>query len=219
MTHVTAERIADQARSHLGENGPLNTCVSNGPEEWARELGLPTLGTASVTEYVRLAQAGVKGYRYYNGTDGLARGHIGVWTHAALGSQAAEHVSVVDDVSGSLWRGIGSGTPSGRVAKQPASGGYNPKTVLRGYVILPTETSHQATHNPPIKQPTTRPEPARGDVYTIKHGDTLIKIAAKHHTTWQKIMAANPPAKNGKTADFHIVRANLIFGGQKIRIP
>lgn len=223
MTQIPAGRVADQARTHLGERGPINTCVSNGPEEWARELGLPTLGTASVTEYVRLASAGVKGYRYHDGTDGLARGHIGVWTHAALGSTTSEHVSVVDEVRGSLWRGIGSGTPSGKVAQQPASGGFNPRAVLRGYVILPTETGGHAHVKPPVKPVATRPEPAKPatgpDTYTVKRGDTLIKIAARKKTTWQKIMAANPPTKNGKSTDFHIARPNLILVGQKLRIP
>lgn len=221
MTHIPATRLAAQARRHLDESGPLNTCVSNGPEKWARELGLPTLGTASVTEAVRLAKTGHNGYRYHDGTEGLARGHIGVWTHAALGSTTSEHVSVVDEVRGNLWRGIGSGTPSGRVACQPASGGFNPRSVLRGYIIAPTETSGTAHVKPPVKPPVTNHEPAKpaSGTYTVKRGDTLIKIAARNKTTWQKIMAANPPAKNGRTADFHIVRANLIFSGQKIRIP
>jgi LysM repeat protein len=215
VTHVPAARIADQARNHLGEAGPVDTCVSNGMRRWTRELGLPDIGTDSVSEAVRLAKQGHNGWRYHDGTDGLARGNFGVWTHAALGSTNSEHVCVVDDVNGGVWRGIGSGTPSRVVSRQPASGGYNPKTVLRGYLIAPTETTQIVKPAAVIK-----PAPSKNDpgTYTIRRGDTLIKIAARHHTTWQKLMAANPPAKTG-SADFHIVRANLIYAGQKIRIP
>lgn len=217
MTHIPAARIADQARDHLGENGPINTCVSNGFRKWTRELGLPDIGTDSVSEAVRLAQNGHAGYRYHDGTDGIARGNIGVWTHSALGSNTAEHVTVVDDVRGALWKGIGSGTPSGKVAWQPASGGYNPKTVLRGYLIAPTETTG-APSKPAAKPPMQPSHAASGDTYTVRKGDTLIKIASKHGTTWQKILTANPP-KGGRSQDFHILRANLITVGQKIRIP
>lgn len=217
MTHIPAARIADQARDHLGENGPLNTCVSNGMRKWTRELGLPDIGTDSVSEAIRLAQNGHAGWRYHDGTDGLARGNFGVWTHAALGSDQKEHVTVIDDIRGALWRGIGSGTPSGTVARQPASGGYNPRTVLRGYLIAPTETVEAAKPAPkPVKH--THAAGFPGDTYTVRRGDTLIKIASKHGTTWQKILAANPP-KGGRSQDFHILRANLITVGQKIRIP
>jgi LysM repeat protein len=216
VSHVPAAALADQARKHLGEGGPINTCVSNGPEHWARELGLPILGTASVREYVRLAQAGTKGYTYHDGTNGLARGYIAVWTHEALGSTLSEHVCVIDEVKGNLWRGIGSGTPNGTVARQPASGGLNPKSVLRGYIVAPTETGGHVVVKPPVVKPSTHPDPA--PAYTIKRGDTLTRIASKHHTTVAKILKANPP-KGNKSADFHILRANLIIVGQKIRIP
>ena len=45
-------------------------------------------------------------------------------------------------------------------------------------------------------------------VYTVKHGDTLSGIAAKYGTTYQKLAAYNG-----------ITNPNLIFAGQKIRIP
>jgi hypothetical protein len=112
MTHVPAHALADQARKHLGESGPLDTCLSNGPERWAKELGLPTLGTGSVTEARRLARAGHHGWGYVEGTHGLARGHVADWDPAFLGSADARHVCVVDEVDGDRWRGIGSGTPS-----------------------------------------------------------------------------------------------------------
>jgi LysM repeat protein len=219
VTHVPATKIADQALKHLGESGPLNTCVSNGMRRWTRELGLPDIGTDSVSEAERLAKNGHAGWRYHQGTDGLARGNFGDWDPAFLGDFNARHVTVIDDVDGVLWRGVGSGTPSSKVARQPQSGGYNSKKMLRGYFIAPTETVAQPAVKPvpkPIKH--THAAEFPGDTYTVRRGDTLIKIASKHGTSWQKIYAANPP-KGNKSGDFHILRPNLIFVGQKIRIP
>jgi LysM repeat protein len=215
VTHVPASAIADQAVRHLGEPGPLDTCVSNGLNRWPGELGLPVLGTSSVTEAVRLAKAGHNGYRYVSGTAGMARGHFGIWSHEALGSVNDEHTCVVDQVDGNLWRGIGSGTPSGKVARQPASGGLNPKSVLVGYIVAPTETV-AATKPAAAAKPAVV---AAGGTYTVRAHNTLVRIAAAHHTTVPAILKANPPAAGGKSSDFHIARANLILVGQRIRIP
>lgn len=216
MSHVPASALADQARKHLGEAGPLNTCVSNGPEQWAEELGLPTLGTASVTEYVRLARAGTRGYRYHEGTAGLSRGHVAVWDPAALGGDgSARHVCIVDEVEGDQWRGIGSGTPTGTVARQPRSGGMNPKHVLVGYVIVPTSSSTPTT---PVKIPKPPAAPA-GGVYVVRKGDMLGRIARAHDTTVKAILRANPARRDGRSADYAIARADLIIVGQKIRLP
>lgn len=218
MTHVPAAAIADQARQHLGEPGPDNTCVSNGLNRWPVELGLPAIGTASVTEAVRLAKAGHNGYRYVDGTHGIARGHFGIWSHEALGSVNDEHTCVVDQVDGNVWRGIGSGTPTGKVARQPASGGLNPLSVLVGYIVAPTEIAAvtPAKHTTPAAP---KPPAAAPGTYTVRKGDTLTRIAAKHGTTWRQIAAANPPAGDGRSHDFRILRPNLIEVGQKIRIP
>jgi LysM repeat protein len=214
VTHIPTAALADQARKHLGDAGPINTCVSNGPEKWTHELGLPILGTASVTEYVKLAKAGTHGYRYHDGVDGLSRGHIGVWTHEALGSDQDEHVCVVDDVEGALWRGIGSGTPSHTVARQPSGGGLNPKTVLRGYVVAPTETA--AAAKPAAAHPST---PVKSSTYVVKSGDYLARIARQHDTSVKALLALNPALPNRRSADFHIARANLVVVGQKIHLP
>jgi LysM repeat protein len=219
VTHVPASTIADRARAHLGEPGPVDTCVSNGLNRWPAEAGLPVLGTASVTEAVRLAKAGHNGYRYVDGTEGLSRGNFGIWSHEALGSASDEHTCVVDDVEGNMWRGIGSGTPSGKVARQPASGGLNPRTVLVGYIVAPTET---AAVTPKIEPAPAQPPAvvaAPGGTYTVRRGDTLIRIAARHRTTWQAIAKANPRSPDGRSRDFHIARPNLIIIGQELRIP
>jgi LysM repeat protein len=217
VTTVPASALADQARKHLGEDGPLDTCVSNGSERWARELGLATLGTASVTEARRLAKAGHNGWRYHEGTAGLARGHVADWDPKALGDADARHVCVVDEVDGDRWRGIGSGTPSGKVARQPASGGFNPKSVLVGYLIAPTETAAAAPAKAPAA-PAKAPAKAGGE-YVVKSGDYLLRIAAQHDTTVKAILAANPPLPTRRPADYHIAAPNLILVGQRIRLP
>lgn len=216
MSSIPTSALADQAREHLGEAGPRNTCLANGPERWTVELGLEPLGTASVTEAIRLAKAGHNGYRYHDGTDGLAPGHIGVWTHDALRSTTDEHVTVVVEVQGNLWRGIGSGTPSGKVAWQPAGGGLNPKSVLRGYIVAPT--APKAPAKPPAVKAPTVSAPRSSD-YHVKAGDYLARIARQHGTTVPAILKANPPRADHRSADYHIARANLIVVGQRIRIP
>lgn len=48
------------------------------------------------------------------------------------------------------------------------------------------------------------------EIYEIKKGDTLGKIAKKYGTTWQKIFEMNKAT---------IKNPDLIFPGQKIKIP
>lgn len=48
------------------------------------------------------------------------------------------------------------------------------------------------------------------EIYTVKGGDSLSKIASRYHTTWQKIFEANKDT---------IKNPDLIHPGQKIRIP
>ena len=52
------------------------------------------------------------------------------------------------------------------------------------------------------------PEQTAETVYTVKYGDTLSGIAAEYETTYQDLAAYNG-----------IENPNLIFVGQKIRIP
>jgi len=50
---------------------------------------------------------------------------------------------------------------------------------------------------------------AQTQVYTVKPGDTMWKIAVKYQIGISEIIAANPQIKN----------PNLIYPGQKINIP
>lgn len=218
MTHIPTSAIADQAREHLDEAGPINSCMKGGLELWTRELYLPGLDTDSVSEGRKRAKAGYHGWSYHEGTAGLKRGHFGDWDPDVLGRTREDpnpaHVCVVDEVAGDRWRGIGSGTPSGKVARQPASGGYNPLSVLIGYFVAPTETD--------AAKPTSAPAPAKssgGSTYTVKRGDYLLAIARKHDTTVKAILRANPARRDRRSADFHIAGANVIQAGQKIHLP
>ena len=56
--------------------------------------------------------------------------------------------------------------------------------------------------------PTERPAPTP-ILYTIKHGDTLSKIATAHGITIEQLLAANPTIKN----------PNKISEGQHITLP
>jgi hypothetical protein len=56
--------------------------------------------------------------------------------------------------------------------------------------------------------PTIAPEPTPG-LYTIKKGDTLLKVAKAHGITIEELLTANPAIKN----------PNRISEGQKIIIP
>lgn len=216
MSTVPLHALADQAIKHLGEAGPVDSCWSNGPERWAHELHLAGLGTGSVSEARRLARAGHNGWRYHEGTSGLKPGHVADWSPDVLGRTDADpnpaHVSVVTEVEGAMWRGIGSGTPSGKVAHQPASGGFNPLGVLVGYFVPPAEA--------PDPKPAPKPSSSSSSsTYTVKRGDYLARIARAHGTTVKALLAANPARRDHISADYHIARANLIIEGQLIRIP
>ncbi len=50
---------------------------------------------------------------------------------------------------------------------------------------------------------------AQNTTYTVKPGDTIWKIAVKHQTGINEILAQNPQVKN----------ANMIYPGQKLNIP
>jgi hypothetical protein len=123
----TLDRIADIAESHLGEFGPTNTCMSNGLEKWVAEAGVPTLGTSSVSDGIDRARDGRNGWKYHDGTDGLARGHFAVWSHDALGSPNLEHVTCVTLV-GTTSRGSRSPPRTRSTAAAPPTSTFFART-------------------------------------------------------------------------------------------
>ena len=65
---------------------------------------------------------------------------------------------------------------------------------------------------PPYQTSPDRGAPARpaaGGTHTVVRGDTLVRIAAAHGTTWRALHAANP----------HIADPALIFPGQRLTLP
>jgi Tfp pilus assembly protein FimV len=99
--------------------------------------------------------------------------------------------------------------------------------VLVGYFVAPTETAAAPAPKPNPKPKTGAVKVQTGavktamkpDTYTVKSGDYLRRIASQHGTTVRAILAANPALPSRRSADFHIVRADYIQAGQRIRLP
>lgn len=81
----------------------------------------------------------------------------------------------------------------------------NPDLIYVGQKIKIPGTKSVTPAPTPTKEET---KPAQDTVYVVKAGDTLSSIAAKYGTTWQKLAEYNG-----------IKDANVIYGGQKIKIP
>lgn len=112
-----------------------------------------------------------------------------------------EHVGLVEAVDGNTITVI-EGNMSDKVGerKLQVNGRY-----IRGY-CLPDYAS-KAGSVPSASVPSGNPSSAE-QVYTVKAGDTLSKIAAKFGTTYQKLASYNG-----------IANPNKINVGQKIKIP
>ncbi len=80
------------------------------------------------------------------------------------------------------------------------------------------------------KPPTTTPKPPviskptgkKPIAYKVKHGDTLSAIAARYHTTWQKLWTYNTTAGNRPADTIATLKKrgpNLLFANETILIP
>lgn len=217
MTHIPYSRHVGQARSHLHDKAPVNTCVEDGMDLWPKELGLPTLDTYSVTTAEQRARDGYHGWKYVDGTEGIQPGFYGDWKPQYLGSPTDRHVCVVESISGSKWRGIGAGGPTGTVWYQPKSEGMNPLSVLQGYFVPPTETK---TATPAVVKPAAEVTTDHTKTYTVVKNDTVYGIAKKFKIGQQALLKANPRKAGAKrNADYHITSPSLIYIGQKLHIP
>ena len=115
----------------------------------------------------------------------------------------SEHVGIVEKVSGSTITVI-EGNKSNAVGRRTlqVNGRY-----IRGYGVPEFEKKATSTSKPAT--PAKPAQPTAGEeVYTVKKGDTLSKIAAKYGTTYQKLAEYNG-----------IANPNAISIGQKIKIP
>lgn len=214
--------LADIAQDHLGEPGANDTCLV-AINRWVEEAGGVALPTGSVSAAVKLAEAGRNGWSYHDGLAGVQVGDVLRWSTESLGRTREdpnpEHVSVFTkrDSHGNL-QSVGSGGPTGRVALQPQGGGFNPPRTFRGYFRVDLPAKVPAAPKPAASAP-SKPKPAPKGTYRVAPQDTLWDIAQAHGTSVAAIMRANPPAPDGRSHDFHIVRQNLILVGQRIHLP
>lgn len=85
---------------------------------------------------------------------------------------------------------------------------------------------------PPAPKPAPKPAPAQNSHaaakaptkpvvhYTVQSGDSLSKIAAKYHTTWQAIWAKNGGGTGDRTKPMGLNKdPNVIYKGQVLVIP
>ncbi len=106
----------------------------------------------------------------------------------------ANHVGIVESCDGKVITVI-EGNKDSRCAKRTIPVGWK---YIHGFGLPKyAETSH------------TEPEEQPSNVYKVKLGDNLTKIAKKHNTTVEAILSINPQVKN----------PNIIFVGQEIKIP
>lgn len=193
MTHIAPSRIAGIARSHLGEQAPTDTCCSLGMNKWPQELGLPGIGTNSVTEAERRARAGHNGWSYLDDVSQARIGDFADWEPEVLGSSDRRHVTVIEefDERGRI-RGIGAGGPTGKVYWQPQNQGFNPPSYFRGVFRPPTETTKTATTSKPRTSPVkTSTGSTPKATYVVKRGDDLTRIASRYDTTVGKLVKLN----------------------------
>jgi LysM repeat protein len=109
----------------------------------------------------------------------------------------------------------GGGTPSKPVT---------PPTTPAPPVVTPPKT----TPKPPVttkpKPPAKTPTPAKKPPiqYRVHSGDTLSSIAAKYHTTWQKLWTFNTTAGNRPADTIATLKKrgpNLLYANELILIP
>jgi LysM repeat protein len=89
-------------------------------------------------------------------------------------------------------------------------------------VVTPPSTSPKppTTTKPP--PPAPKPIPKAPKEYKVVHGDTLSAIAARNHTTWQKLFTYNttPGVRPAATiAELKRRGPNLLYAGETILIP
>jgi nucleoid-associated protein YgaU len=98
------------------------------------------------------------------------------------------------------------------------AGAYGSAPASSGSVTTKSATTPKTTKAAPSKKPSKAPArstghasrgSSRGD-YTVRPGDTLSKIAARHGTTWQKLYAANRSVIGGDP--------DMIVPGQQLQL-
>jgi len=139
-------------------------------------------------------------------------GGIMVWQKGNLsGNDGAGHVAVVEriDSANQIYTsesGYGSKTAFWNSIRNNNNGRWGMASgyVFRGCIVNPA--IGDVHYVEPTPAPT--PQPTSDTVYTVVPGDTLSGIANRYNTTYQKLAEYN-----------NIPNPNLIYVGQKIRIP
>lgn len=211
-------KLAATAQRHLGEAGPTDTCLK-AINRWVVEAGGQSIGTDSVTAAQAAAERGLHGWSYHEGTAGLQIGDVLDWDPKALASPTDRHVSVLVDRQGTMLKSIGSGGPTGKVAYQPQSGGYNPVSTVRGY-FRPALTAAEpaAPAKAPAGPAKAQPAASNSSDYVVVRGDDLLSIAQRNGTTVARLLQLNPPNRAHTTGTHSIIRPSLILVGQRIRL-
>ncbi|MCU1528550.1 MAG: hypothetical protein JWP75_2313 [Frondihabitans sp.] len=75
-------------------------------------------------------------------------------------------------------------------------------------LTIPGSSSSGSSAAPATPAPAAAPRASSSGVYTIRTGDTLSSIAKTHHTTVEKLLAAN-----------HLSWTSTIYAGKKLTIP
>lgn len=193
--NVTRKQLAERAASHIGESAPNDTCVSLGMNKWPQELDLPGIGTNSVSEAKVRAQRGYNGWSYHQDLDDLQIGDFVDWDPSVLNDPDDRHVSIAAefDAHGAV-KSIGAGGPTGKVAYQPRGGGFNPRSMFRGFFRVPLpakQSSSRPTSDTTAIQTASAGKPTAKNTYTVKRGDNLLHVAAAHHTTVGRLVKLN----------------------------
>jgi LysM repeat protein len=124
----------------------------------------------------------------------------------AAPGEAKEYVIAKGDLLGAIARKNGVSLK----ALKDANPGVNEKNLQIGHKLqIPASTAAVATTATPGATPAATAEAAstEGDLYVVKSGDTLTKIAKSHGTTFKKIMAMND------------MKTTSIRAGQKLKLP
>lgn len=128
------------------------------------------------------------------------------WEDNGSGDNAGRpnHVGIVEKVSGSTITVI-EGNYNEAVGRRTIK--VNGK-FIRGYGVPKYDAEPVAAKPSTTTKPATSTNASTDEVYVVKKGDTLSKIAKMYNTTYQKLAAYN-----------NIANPSLISIGQKIKIP
>jgi hypothetical protein len=214
------EHLADIAHEHLGEPGPNDTCLAPSTDGWGgRRQPLPT---ESVSAAVQLASRAA-----------TAGPTTRAWTGCRWATCCAGPRRAAADPGGPQPRtrlGLHQGTGHGNLQRSAAAARparwrcsrrvrwVQPAPHVPG--VLPGAAGPRAPA--PAKPAPSRQAQACSCAQGHHPGAPATRsgqLAEAHHTTVAAFLRANPTAADGRSHDFHILRADLIMVGQRLHLP